>query len=59
MSLLARLLDPNRRLKPLPPPHPSARVYGFAETIVLIRNHETAVRMSRELHQPANRSNQQ
>lgn len=52
MSLLARLFDPHRRLKSLPPPHPSARVYDFAQTIVLLRNHETAVRMSRELHQP-------
>lgn len=50
MSLLARLLDPNRRLKPLPPPHKSARVYSFAESVVLHRNAERARQMSRDFH---------
>lgn len=50
MSLLARLLDPQRKLKPLPPPHKSARVYGFAETLVLQRNHERAKQLSEDFH---------
>jgi hypothetical protein len=55
MSLLARLLDPQRKLKPLPPPHKSARVYSFAESVLLHRNAEQSRQQSRTFHQP-NRS---
>jgi hypothetical protein len=50
MNILHRIFDPQRRLKPLPPPHKSARVYTFAESVLIHRNHATAVRQSRELH---------
>lgn len=50
MRLLHRFLDPHRRLKPLPPPHKSARVYSFAEAVVLQRNHERAKQLSTEFH---------
>lgn len=48
MSLLALLLPP----KPLPLPDPRCKTYTFAETVVLLRNHEQQVRMSRAVHQP-------
>lgn len=50
MSLIARILDPQRHLRPLPPPHKSARVYTFAESVILHRNAERARQMSRDLH---------
>jgi hypothetical protein len=53
MSLLARLLDPQRHLRPLPPPHKSARVYTFAESVLLHRNAEQSRQQSRTFHQPS------
>lgn len=50
MNILHRIFDPQRRLKPLPPPHPSIKVYNFAEAVVLQRNHERAKQISEDFH---------
>lgn len=50
MNFLHRLLDPHRRIKPLPPPHPSARVLTFAESVLLHRNAEQSREQSRNFH---------
>lgn len=42
MTLLQRLFDPQRVLRPLPPPHPSARVLPYNEAMLLFRNHDQA-----------------
>ena len=55
VSILQRFLDPNRRFKPLPPPHKSARVLTFPEAVLLHRNAEQSREQSRTFHQP-NRS---
>lgn len=46
MTLLQRLFDPHRSLRPLPPPHPSARVYDFAASVLLHRNADQARQLS-------------
>lgn len=48
MSLRALFFPPRQ----LPQPDPRCRTYTFAETVVLLRNHEQQVRMSRALQQP-------
>lgn len=50
MKLLQRILDAQRVLRPMPPPHPSARVYGFAESALLHRTADQARKQSKELH---------
>lgn len=46
IARLLHLLDPHRRLRPLPPPDPRCKAYTFAEAVVLFRNHDTARRIS-------------
>jgi hypothetical protein len=46
VSLLARFLPH----PPMPEPDPRCRTYDFAQTVELLRNHETQFRQSRELH---------
>lgn len=46
MSILARFLPH----PPMPEPDPRCRTYDFAQTVELLRNHETQFRQSRELH---------
>lgn len=52
MTLMQRLFDPRRTLKPLPPPHPSARVLTFAESVLLHRNAEQMRRQSENFNKP-------
>lgn len=52
MTLIQRLLDPNRVLRTLPPPHPSARVYSFAESVLLHRNADRSREQSANFHKP-------
>lgn len=53
MTLLQRLFDPKRVLRPLPPPHPSARVYDFAASVLLHRNAQQAREQSENFHKRA------
>lgn len=50
MNIIQRLFDPQRVLRPLPPPHPSARVYDFAASVLLHRNAEQSRQQSENFH---------
>lgn len=36
----------------LPPPDPQCRSYDYAQTMLLLRNHERSKQQSEQLHQP-------
>jgi len=48
---LSRLLDPRGHLRAMPDPDPRCKVYDFAETVQLFRNHERQFELSRGHHE--------
>lgn len=52
MTFLQRMFDPQRKLRPLPPPHKSARVMTLAESVVLHRNADRQREQSANFHKP-------